>query len=130
VHGAAGYRVYINGKAESPDLSANVTSFNILYLSFGVYSLQVQTLPSDTTQNSPSDLSNTVQLELIDPLTFGDRLTLLVSGKPQITVGSTASYTVTVVDSISADTSFLDKDIKWSIVSGSDFATVDNSGKV
>lgn len=130
VQGAGGYRVYINGEAQSPDLAANVTSFNILYLGFGVYSLQVQTLPSNTTQNSPSNLSNLVQLELIDPFTFSDRLSLSITGKPQIIAGSTASYTVTVVDSQSADTSFLVKDIKWSIVSGNDFATVDNSGKV
>lgn len=130
VEGAKGYRVYVNGEAQTPDLAANTTAFNILYLGFGIHKLQVQALPSDTTQFNPSNLSNEISLELIDPLTFEDRLSLTVSGSEQIEVGKSVTYTITINDKHNADTSFLVKESTWKIIEGEDFATVDNMGKV
>lgn len=128
VANAIGYQVYINGTAVTPTLASTVTSYSIEGKDFGLYTLTVIALANVESNFENSNLSNAIELELINTDDYEGRLEITVTGKPEVIKGESATYNVEISDRDGADVSFLLDDLVFSVEQAPANTAINNQG--
>lgn len=116
------YQIYVNGEPYGDPL-VDTYEFDITLLGYGVYELNVTSVPNEDVARKESEFSNTVILEIMDPLLYPERLFISVKSSLIVFSGDQFIIDATLEDKENSDISYIDATLSASIVNGDSYLT-------